>query len=180
MTGVGDWAIPYNRAVALVQQMTLEERISLTAGTSASNGCSGNIPAIPRLNFTGMCLSDAGNGLRNTDFVSSWPSGIHVGASWNRSLTFQRATGMGGEFRRKGINIILGPVVGPLGRTMRGGRYWEGISVDPYLAGALVYETVQGTQQMGVITSTKVRFEGIIWASSWFHHWLELTRRSRS
>ncbi|CAK7209782.1 hypothetical protein SBRCBS47491_000557 [Sporothrix bragantina] len=155
MTGVGVWAISYNRAVALVQNMTLEERVSLTTGTSASNGCSGNIPAIPRLNFTGMCLSDAGNGLRNTDFVSSWPSGIHVGASWNRNLTSHRAIGMGGEFKRKGVNVLLGPVVGPLGRTVRSGRYWEGISVDPYLAGALVYETVKGIQQTGVITSTK-------------------------
>ncbi|CAK7199668.1 hypothetical protein SEUCBS139899_002351 [Sporothrix eucalyptigena] len=155
MTGVGVWADAYNKAVALVQNMTLEERVSLTAGVSASNGCSGNIPAIPRLNFTGMCLSDAGNGLRNTDFVSAWPCGIHVGASWNRYLTNQRGVGMGGEFKKKGVNVILGPVVGPIGRTVRSGRYWEGISVDPYLAGALVYETVLGTQLTGVITSTK-------------------------
>ncbi len=106
--------------------MTLEEKVSLTAGTSAPNGCSGNIPAIPRLKFTGMCLSDAGNGLRNTDFVSSWPSGIHVGASWNRTLTQQRGLEMAAEFRRKGVNVLLGPVIGPLGRTVRSGRYWEG------------------------------------------------------
>lgn len=155
MTGVGTWAIAYNKAVALVKSMTLEEKVNLTAGVSATNGCSGTIPAVPRLNFTGMCLSDAGNGLRSTDFVSSWPSGIHVGASWNRSLALQRAIGMAGEFKKKGVNVILGPVVGPVGRTVRSGRYWEGISVDPYLAGALVYETVTGTQQTGVITSTK-------------------------
>ncbi|EPE05491.1 glycoside hydrolase family 3 protein [Ophiostoma piceae UAMH 11346] len=155
MTGVGPWAISFNKAAALVQNMTLEERVSLTTGVSAPNGCSGNIPAIARLNFTGLCLSDAGNGLRNTDFVSSWPSGIHVGASWNRDLAQQRAEGMGAEFKKKGVNVLLGPVVGPIGRTVRSGRYWEGISVDPYLSGALVYETVIGSQQAGVITSTK-------------------------
>lgn len=37
--------------------------MNLTAGTDADNGCSGNIPAIPRLNFPGLCVSDAGNGL---------------------------------------------------------------------------------------------------------------------
>lgn len=26
-----------------------------------------------------MCVSDAGNGLRNTDFVNAYPAGIHVG-----------------------------------------------------------------------------------------------------
>jgi beta-glucosidase len=53
----------------------------MTYGTSSvKNGCSGNIPAIERLRFPGLCLSDAGNGLRGTDFVNSYPSGIHVGA----------------------------------------------------------------------------------------------------
>jgi beta-glucosidase len=55
-------------------------QVSLTTGTTSNNGCSGNIPAIERLNFTGMCLNDAGNGIRGTDFASSFPSGIHMGA----------------------------------------------------------------------------------------------------
>lgn len=33
---------------------------------------------------------------------------------------------MGSEFRKKGVNMLLGPVVGPIGRTVRGGRNWEG------------------------------------------------------
>jgi beta-glucosidase len=63
---------------------------------------------------------------------------------------------MGAEFRKKGVNVLLGPVVGPAGRTVRGGRNWEGFSVDPWLAGVLVSETVSGIQEQGVITSTKV------------------------
>lgn len=125
---------------------------------SSNTSCSGNIPAIRRLDFPGLCLSDAGNGLRATDFVNAWPSGVHVAASWNRDLALRRAVGMGGEFRSKGVNVALGPVVGPAGRTLSGGRNWEGFSVDPYLSGALVFETVSGIQQAGVITSTKVGF----------------------
>ena len=56
---------------------------------------------------------------------------------------------------------MLGPVVGPIGRVVTGGRVWEGFGVDPYLAGALAYETVQGTQSVGVGTSTKVSTESI-------------------
>lgn len=120
------------------------------------NGCSGNIDAIPRMNFSGFCLNDAGQGVRATDFVSGFPSGIHVAASWNKDLARSRAESMGLEFRVKGVNIHLGPVVGPLGRVVKGGRNWEGFSPDPYLTGMLVSETVSGIQSQGVITSTKV------------------------
>ena len=74
-----------------------------------------------------MCLGDAGNGLRGTDFVSTWPSGIHVGASWNKVLARQRGSGMGGEFKTKGVNVLLGPVIGPAGRVVLNGRNWEGM-----------------------------------------------------
>lgn len=63
---------------------------------------------------------------------------------------------MGGEFRAKGVNVALGPVVGPLGRIAEGGRNWEGFSNDPYLGGALAAEHIRGTQSTGVITSIKV------------------------
>lgn len=63
---------------------------------------------------------------------------------------------MGGEFRRKGVNVLLGPVVGPAGRIVRGGRNWEGFSVDPWLSGALVKETVGGIQSQGVQACVKV------------------------
>lgn len=63
---------------------------------------------------------------------------------------------MGGEFKTKGVNVLLGPVVGPAWRIVRGGRNWEGFSVDPWLSGQLVAQTVSGIQGQGVITSTKV------------------------
>ncbi|KAI1637021.1 beta-glucosidase M [Biscogniauxia mediterranea] len=162
MTGSGAWADAYNKAAEFVKQLTVEEKVTLASGVQSStgttgtlNGCSGNIAAIPRMNFSGLCLTDAGQGVRGADFVSGFPSGIHVGASWNRALARSRAESMGLEFRVKGANIALGPVVGPVGRVVRGGRNWEGFAMDPYLCGALAYETVIGVQSQGVITSTK-------------------------
>ncbi|KAI1085049.1 glycoside hydrolase family 3 protein [Whalleya microplaca] len=162
MTGAGVWADAYSKARDFVGQLTIEEKVSLASGDISStgssgtvNGCSGNIAPIPRLNFSGLCLTDAGQGVRATDFVSGFPSGIHVGASWNTALARSRAESMGLEFRVKGANIALGPVVGPLGRVVRGGRNWEGFAADPYLAGVLASETVLGVQSQGVITSTK-------------------------
>ncbi|KAH9906814.1 glycoside hydrolase family 3 protein [Xylariomycetidae sp. FL2044] len=162
ITGAGAWADAYQKAVEFVKQLTIEEKVALASGDTSStgtsgtiNGCSGNISPIPRMNFSGLCLTDAGNGVRATDFVSGYPSGIHVGASWNKVLARSRAESMGLEFRVKGVNIALGPVVGPIGRTVRGGRNWEGFAADPYLTGALAAETVIGIQSQGVITSTK-------------------------
>ncbi|KAI0442735.1 glycoside hydrolase superfamily [Xylaria telfairii] len=154
-TGIGDWADAYSQAKDIVSQLSRDEKVNLTGGISVNSACSGIIPAIPRVNFTGLCLSDAGNGPRTTNFVSSWPAGLSVGASWNRELAHKRAVGMGGEFRAKGVNIALGPVVGPLGRIASSGRNWEGFSNDPYLCGALAYQTVNGIQSTGVVTSTK-------------------------
>lgn len=62
-TGTGSWAAAYGKAKELVAQLTPEEKINLTAGVTADNGCSGNIAPISRLNFSGLCVSDAGNGL---------------------------------------------------------------------------------------------------------------------
>lgn len=162
MTGTGTWADAYEKAVKFISQLTIQEKASLASGVTSStgttgtlNGCSGNIATIDRMNFSGLCLTDAGQGVRATDFVSGFPSGIHVGASWNKELARRRAESMGLEFRVKGANIALGPVVGPLGRVVRGGRNWEGFSVDPYLCGVLAAQTVLGIQSQGVITSTK-------------------------
>ncbi|KKA30951.1 hypothetical protein TD95_001324 [Thielaviopsis punctulata] len=155
MTGTGAWKEAYGKAVEYVSKMTLEEKVILTSGIPTPNGCVGWVPAIKRIGFPGLCTDDAGNGLRNADFVNSWPSGVHVGASWNRNLSYQRAFGMGNEFKRKGVNLLLGPVVGPMGRIVQGGRNWEGIAVDPYLAGQLVSVTVSGHQDAGVMASTK-------------------------
>ncbi|KAG6190799.1 hypothetical protein E4U27_005317 [Claviceps purpurea] len=155
MTGGSEWATAHGKAKALVAKMSLLERVSLTGGAFSKTGCSGTIAPIPRLNFSGMCLSDSGNGLCNTDLVNAYPAGLHVGASWNKALTRKRGADMGGEFRRKGVNVFLGPVVGPAGRIVRGGRNWEGFSTDPYLSGCLAARTIEGVQSEGVQTSLK-------------------------
>lgn len=102
-TGAGRWAEAYSQAVALVAQMTNEEKENTTYGhTSTTNGCSGNSGGVPRLNFPGLCLNDAGNGVRGADLVNGYPAGLHVGSAWNRKLAYDRAQFMGAEFKTKG------------------------------------------------------------------------------
>lgn len=56
---------------------------------------------------------------------------------------YQRGKAMGEEAKGKGIHILLGPAVGPLGRQPRGGRNWEGFSVDSYLCSEASYNSVK-------------------------------------
>lgn len=174
MQGSLSWQTAHAKALALVSQMTLAERANITVGYAPTTGCSGVTGTVPRLGWDGLCLADAGQGLRATDFVNAYSAGISVGASWNKALTLQRATHMAAEFKIKGVHVLLGPVVGPLGRIALGGRNWEGFSNDrkvflvmpsgigtqanliaAYLAGSLVYDTITGIQNAGVIASVK-------------------------
>lgn len=94
--------------------MTLDEKINITRGfTSQTNTCSGNSGTVPRLGWPGMCLQDAGNGVRAADLTNSYPSGIHVGASWDKNLTYRRGLEMGNEFRIKGGKAKSPAVYGP-------------------------------------------------------------------
>lgn len=83
--------------------MTLEEKVNITYGQgSNSNACVGSTGSVPRLNWPGLCLQDAGNGVRAVDFANAYPAGLHVGASWDSALAYQRGLMMGQEFRTKG------------------------------------------------------------------------------
>lgn len=153
--GAGNWSDAYDKARAMVAKMSLEEMNSVTYGIPDSKtGCVGVSGGVHRLGFPGLCLHDAGNGVRNTDGVNAYASGLHVGASWNATLAYERAQYMGVEFKNKGVNVALGPVVGPIGRISEGGRNWEGFGADPYLDGILGAQSVIGLQE-SVISSVK-------------------------
>ena len=53
--------------------------------------------------------------------VTSWPCGLAVGATWDRSLTYAWGRALGREFRAKGANMILGPSIN-VHRIARNGR----------------------------------------------------------
>ncbi|CAI6030866.1 unnamed protein product, partial [Clonostachys chloroleuca] len=147
-SGRGDWQEAWSYATGLVSQMTLEEKVNLTYGyTTEANGCNSKIAPIPRLEFKGICMNNAGNGVGGTEGSNAYPAALHVGASWSRELAYDRALYMGREFKQKGVNVALGPSIGPLGRIPKGGRNWEAPSNDPYLSGVLTYETTVGLQR---------------------------------
>lgn len=103
--------------------MTLAEKTNLTAGTGIYMGrCVGNTGSALRVGIPQLCLQDGPLGVRSTDHNTAFPAGITVGATWDKDLLYRRGVAIGEEFRGKGVNIHLGPSVGPLGRKPRGGR----------------------------------------------------------
>jgi beta-glucosidase len=140
-------------AKAFVQQLNLTEKCAMTAGVGGP--CTGNVLHIPRLNFTGLCLQASSNGvgieiLYSTAFVGS----IHIAASWDRDLFYQRAAAIAKEFRDKGIHYVLGPMMN-IDRNARHGRNWESFGADPYLSGENAFFFVQAVQDQGVVATAK-------------------------
>ncbi|KAI1444831.1 glycoside hydrolase family 3 protein [Annulohypoxylon stygium] len=151
-----DWSESYDKAIKLVSQMTLAEKVNITAGTGLFMGpCVGNTGSVPRLGIPNLCLQDGPLGVRTTDNITAFPAGITTGATFNKDLIYQRGVALGEEFRGKGANFYLGPCVGPLGRKPRGGRNWEGFGTDPVLQAIAGAATIKGVQEQGVIATLK-------------------------
>ncbi|KAI0380771.1 glycoside hydrolase family 3 protein [Hypomontagnella monticulosa] len=147
-----DWSESYDKAVKLVSQMTLAEKVNVTSGTGR---CVGNTGSVPRLGLPELCLQDGPLGVRTTDNITAFPAGITTGATFNKELIYERGVALGEEFKGKGVNFYLGPCVGPLGRKPRGGRNWEGFGSDPVLQAIAGAETIRGVQDQGVIATLK-------------------------
>ncbi|KAL4876520.1 putative beta-glucosidase G [Aspergillus karnatakaensis] len=151
-TGDG-WEEAFARAQDFVSQLTLDEKADMVTGQYGP--CVGNIVAIPRLNFPGLCLQDGPLSIRVADYASVFPAGVTAASTWDRKILYERGYAMGEEFKAKGAHILLGPVAGPLGRSAYSGRNWEGFAADPYLTGVAMEETIRGHQDAGVQATAK-------------------------
>lgn len=150
------WEASYKKAERLVAQMTLPEKVNITTGTGWSmDMCVGNNGAVPRLRFPSLCLQDGPLGIRFTENITAFPAGITTGATWSKELMYLRGKAHGVEAAAKGVNVLLGPSMGPLGRMPAGGRNWEGFGSDPVLQGIAAAQTIKGIQEAGVMATAK-------------------------
>ncbi len=133
---------------ALLDAMTLEEKVTLLSGRSFWV-----TQAIPRLGIPAIKVTDGPNGARG-DGVSgksaaSFPVGSALGSTWNPELVRAVGQAIGAEARTKGANVLLGPTIN-LHRTPLGGRNFECYGEDPWLSGHLAAAFVNGVQSEGV------------------------------
>ncbi|KAM5384607.1 hypothetical protein ACJZ2D_001352 [Fusarium nematophilum] len=159
---VKDWDEAEQQARALVSKLTLSEKVGIVTGDPGdpdialgSGPCIGSVRAIERVGFGGICLQDGPTAVNRHQLVSIFPAGVTTAATWDRDLMFERSVALGQEFRDKGIHVLLGPSVGPIGRHPLAGRNWESFSPDPYLSGEAVRVSVLGSQSVGVQTCAK-------------------------
>ncbi|KAJ3761700.1 glycoside hydrolase family 3 protein [Lentinula raphanica] len=144
------WQQAHAKAQSQIANYTLEQLITVVSGSTSR--CVGNIQPID--GWPGLCLNDGPLGVRLADYITAFPPGINTAATFNRSLIRTRGLFMGTEFKGKGVNIALGPMMNML-RVPAAGRNFEGFGADPFLSGEAAYETVLGMQQGGVQACAK-------------------------
>jgi beta-glucosidase len=133
----------------LLQQMTIEEKISLLAGADLWHSV-----AVPRLGIPQFKATDGPNGARGAwggmgPTSVATPVGIALGATWNPDIVEKVGNVLGDELKAKGAHILLAPTVN-IHRTPIAGRNFECYSEDPFLSGILASAYIKGIQSKGV------------------------------
>lgn len=161
---------PDERAAMVVNELTLDEKITLLHGTgmeglspmspmaAQSNGGAGYVVGIPRLGIPGIQMSDAAYGVRHSEvngrYSTALPANIGAAASWDLEAAYEYGALIGRELRAQGYNMSLGGGVN-LTREPRNGRTFEYMGEDPILAGRMVGAMIKGTQDQHVIGDIK-------------------------
>lgn len=139
---------------ALLEELTLAEKISLLAGANAWQTA-----AVERLQIPAITVSDGPNGVRGTRFLDSVPSncfpcGTGLASTFNKELLFRAGQLMAAEAKMKGVHCILGPTCN-IARGPLGGRVFESYSEDPALLGHAAAAVVRGIQSAKVAACLK-------------------------
>jgi beta-glucosidase len=140
----------HEKAAALVQQMTLEEKIDYIGGTGFA------IRAMPRFKLPAFEMSDGPVGVRaNSGFPSTvYAAGIGLAATWNSDLAQRVGAAIGKDARARGIHFMLGPGVN-IYRQPVNGRNFEYFGEDPFLSSTMAVGYVTGMQSQGVSATIK-------------------------
>ncbi len=140
---------------ALLDELTLEEQVSLLAGADFWR----TVP-IERLNIPALKVSDGPAGARGGGALvggtptAAFPVGIALGASWNVDLLREVGVSLAREALDKGAGVLLAPTIN-LFRSTLNGRNFESYAEDPFLTGKLAAAYVRGLQSGGVAATVK-------------------------
>jgi beta-glucosidase len=139
----------------LIDQMTIEEQVSLLSGEDFWS-----VPAIARLGIGKLRVTDGPNGARGGGSLiggvksASFPVGIAIGASWNVALAREIGAALAEEVKSKSAHMLLAPTVN-LHRSVTNGRNFECYSEDPILTAELAVGYIEGLQGAGIGATIK-------------------------
>ena len=145
-----------------LSRMTLEEKVAMTHAQSKFSSA-----GVPRLGIPELWHTDGPHGIRpevlwdewdqagwTNDSCTAFPALINLAATWNREMSALYGDCIGAEARYRKKDILLGPGIN-ICRTPLGGRTFEYMGEDPYLAGQMVVPYIQGVQKNGVAACVK-------------------------
>lgn len=150
------------RVEEVLSQMTLEEKIAMIHAQSKFSS-----PGVPRLGIPEIWCTDGPHGIRpevlwdeweqarwTSDSCTAFPALTCLAATWDKelSLLYGRSIGEEAKYRKK--SVLLGPGVN-IYRTVLGGRNFEYMGEDPYLASKMVVPYIKGVQENNVAACVK-------------------------
>jgi beta-glucosidase len=148
---------------SLVGQMTVAEEIGMVHGASdttcstAAIGCvgqAGTVVGVPRLGVPPTRLTDGPAGVRLSHVETAMPAPVGLTASFDRNAAQLFGKTVGDEGRATNQDVWLGPMTNAVS-FITGGRNFETLGEDPYLAGELLAPEVKGVQGEGLIATLK-------------------------
>ncbi len=144
---------------SIIEQMTLEEKAALCTGASAWS-----TTPVERLGVPEMIVSDGPHGVRRVPNLhemslesfpaTCFPTASCLAATWDVDLISKLGEALAEECIALNVDVLLGPGVN-MKRSPLGGRNFEYFSEDPYLAGEMAVNHINGIQSKGVGTSLK-------------------------
>ncbi|KAI0470724.1 beta-glucosidase [Xylariaceae sp. FL0804] len=139
---------------SVLKALTMSEKVDLLAGIDFWH-----TKGLPQHGIPSLRLTDGPNGVRGTKFFNGvkaacFPCGTALGATFNVDLLRAAGVKMGEEAKAKGAHVILGPTIN-MQRGPLGGRGFESLGEDPFLAGLGAAALVNGIQSTGVQATIK-------------------------
>ena len=145
-----------------LNRMTLDEKIAVIHAQSKFSS-----PGVKRLGFPDLWTDDGPHGVRpdvlwdeweqagqTNDSCVAFPALTCLAATWNPQLARLYGESLAEEALYRNKNVMLGPGVN-IYRTPLGGRNFEYMGEDPWLASRMVVPYVQGLQSKGVAACVK-------------------------
>jgi beta-glucosidase len=137
------------RIDGMLSRLTLAQKIELLGGVSTWY-----THAEPSIGLTSIRLSDGPAGLRSGIPAIAYPAPIALAATWDPTLAEQMGSALGHDARARGVDVLLGPGV-DIARAPMGGRNFEYMGEDPWLASRVAVAYINGVQAHGVSATIK-------------------------
>ena len=149
---------PGERAELLVQQMTLDEKISQVHMVDTKEHPR-EVAGVPRLGIPPFKITNGPLGAGPGDTkpalpATALPAALALAASWDPNLAREFGEIAGKEVVDHGDDLIEGPGLN-ITRVPQNGRNFEYFGEDPFLSGQMGVAEVEAIQQQGVIAEIK-------------------------